>query len=87
MRHHAASLRGRRRRRDVAPGGAAAYEIDEGDEDDRADLEALIDATHATGGDWSDGMAATADLNEMTRVWAGEQYIGHFDSYSATSGI
>jgi CotH kinase protein len=45
---------------DVVPGGASAYEVEEGDEDDLSDLEALIDATDATGGDWSDDMAATA---------------------------
>ena len=27
-------------------------------------------------------MAATADLGEMTRMWAGEQYLGHWDGYS-----
>ncbi len=71
---------------DLAPGGAGGYEVDEGDEDDRADLEALIDATHATAGDWSDAMAGIADLGEMTRLWAGEQYLGHWDGYSATAG-
>jgi hypothetical protein len=71
---------------DVVPGGAGAYEVDEGDEDDRADLEALIAAVNATGGDWSDGLAATADLDEMTRLWAGEQYIGQWDGYSAMAG-
>ena len=34
---------------DVTPGGAGAYEVDEGDEDDRADLEALIAAANAAG--------------------------------------
>jgi hypothetical protein len=67
---------------DVRPGEAGTYEIDEGDEDDRADLEALVTAADATGGDWSEGMAATADLGEMTRMWAGEQYLGHWDGYS-----
>ena len=71
---------------DVVPGGASAYQVEEGDEDDLSDLEALIDATNATGGDWSDGMAATADLDEMTRMWAGEQFIGHWDGYSVRAG-
>jgi hypothetical protein len=71
---------------DVRPGEAGTFEIDEGDEDDRSDLEALITAANATGGDWSDGMAATADLAEMTRMWAGEQYIGHWDGYSIRPG-
>jgi hypothetical protein len=67
---------------DVRPGEAGTYEIDEGDEDDHADLDALVTAANATGGDWSEGMAATADLGEMTRMWAGEQYLGHWDGYS-----
>ena len=71
---------------DVAPGGASTYEMEEGDEDDRSDLEALIAAANATGGDWSDGMAGVADLDEMTRMWAAEQYIGHWDGYSVRSG-
>jgi hypothetical protein len=72
---------------DVTPGGADAYEIDEGDEDDRTDLEALINATNATTGEqWSAGMAATADLDQMTRMWAAEQYVGHWDGYSVTAG-
>ena len=71
---------------DVVPGGASAYQVEEGDEDDISDLEALIGATNATGGDWSDGMAATADLDEMTRMWAGEQFIGHWDGYSVRAG-
>ena len=42
---------------DVVPGGAGAYQVEEGDEDDITDLEALIAATSATGGDWSDVQA------------------------------
>jgi hypothetical protein len=72
---------------DVIPGGAGAYEVDEGDEDDRTDLEALIGAANATVGDWSEGMAGTADLAAMTRLWAGEQYLGHWDGYSMMSGF
>jgi hypothetical protein len=41
---------------DLAPGGASAFEVEEGDEDDLADLEALIAAANATGGDWSHGI-------------------------------
>jgi hypothetical protein len=67
---------------DVTPGSASAYEVEEGDDDDVSDLEALIDAANATGGDWSDGMGATADLDEMARMWAGEQFLGNWDGYS-----
>ncbi len=39
---------------DIGPGGAGAFEVDEGDEDERADLEALIAAANEGSGDWSD---------------------------------
>lgn len=67
---------------DVTPGGAAAFEVDEGKKSKREDLEALIAAANAGEGDWSDGMAAVADLEEMTRMWAVERYIGHSDGYA-----
>jgi hypothetical protein len=31
-------------------------------------------------------MAATADLGEMPRMWAGEQCIGQWDGYSVRPG-
>jgi hypothetical protein len=65
---------------DVTPGDV--FEVDEGDDEDIADLEALIAAANDTVGDWSDGMAAVADLAEMTRIWAVERYIGHWDGYA-----
>jgi hypothetical protein len=67
---------------DVTPGGAGAFEVDEGDEVDRADLEALIAAADNKVGDWSHGMAGIADLEEMTRMWAVERYAGHWDGYA-----
>ena len=71
---------------DVAPGGAGGYEVDEGDEDDLADLEALIGAASAPADGWWDGLAGVADRTELTRLWAGEHFIGHWDSYSVTRG-
>lgn len=67
---------------DVAPGAAAAFEVDEGKKSNREDLEALIAAAGDEAGDWSDGMAAVADLEQMTRMWAVERYIGHDDGYA-----
>jgi CotH kinase protein len=67
---------------DVVPGGAGAFEVDEGDDEDTGDLEALIAAANDETGDWSDGMTAVADLVEMTRMWAVERYIGHWDGYA-----
>jgi CotH kinase protein len=67
---------------DVRPGGAGAFEVDEGKSKDRADLEALIAAANEESGDWSDGVAAVADLEQMTKVWAIERYVGHWDGYA-----
>jgi hypothetical protein len=69
---------------DVSPGGAGAFEIDEGN-DDRADLEALIDAVNSNGPpDWATRVAPVADLQEMTRMWAVEKYIGQWDGYAGS---
>jgi CotH kinase protein len=70
---------------DLTPGGAAAFEIDEGDEDDRGDLEALIAAVNASEGDgWANGVAPVADLAEMTRMWGVEKYVGMWDGYAGS---
>ncbi|HEX4669967.1 MAG TPA: CotH kinase family protein [Solirubrobacterales bacterium] len=70
---------------DVSPGGAGEFEVDEGDEGNRTDLEALIAAANSGSGDWSDGMAAVADLAEMAKMWAVERYIGHWDGYAGVA--
>lgn len=67
---------------DVTPDDTEKFEVDEGDEEDISDLEALIAAANDTEGDWSDGMAAVADLPEMARMWAVERYTGHWDGYA-----
>ncbi|MGC1850977.1 MAG: CotH kinase family protein [Solirubrobacterales bacterium] len=67
---------------DVTPGGAEDFEVDEGKSKNRADLEALIAATNDEVGDWSDGVAGFADLDQMTRMWAVERYLGHWDGYA-----
>ena len=66
---------------DVRPGEADTFEVDEGDED-LSDLEALIAAANDEEGDWSEGMAAVADLERMTAQWAAERYVGHWDGYA-----
>lgn len=68
---------------DVTPGGAGDFEIDEGEKNDRGDLEALIDAVNADGPlPWSTRVAPHVDLEEMTTMWAVEKYIDHWDGYS-----
>jgi len=66
---------------DVAPGASGAFAVDEGSATDRHDLEALIAAVNSDG-PLSANVSALADLEEMTKQWAIERYIGHWDSYS-----
>ena len=70
---------------DVLPEDVDRFEIDEGDEEDLSDLEALAAAVEGDG-DFSDRVQALADLKEMTRMWAVEKYIGHWDGYSGMIG-
>jgi hypothetical protein len=69
---------------DVVPGQAGAFEVDEGDDTDISDLEALIEAVAAEQGPepWSTRIAPYVDLGEMTKMWAVEKYIDHWDGYS-----
>jgi CotH kinase protein/RTX calcium-binding nonapeptide repeat (4 copies) len=66
---------------DVLPGNAGRFSVDEGSETDLSDLEALIAAVDG-GGDFSDRVKSVADLRQLTRMWAVEKYVGHWDSYS-----
>ena len=71
-------------RMDVTPGNEGSFEVDEGDETDRADLAALIDAANSPENVWWSRMRAVADMAQFTRMWAIEAYIGHWDGYSRT---
>jgi hypothetical protein len=66
---------------DVRPGGAGSFGVDEGSETNRADLDALIAAVDGVG-PFSEQVGALADLTEMTREWAVERYIAHWDGYA-----
>lgn len=61
------------------------YEVDVGDEDDRADLVALMATATDFSAGWYARMAAHADLEQMTRMWATEAYVGHWDGYSGSA--
>lgn len=67
---------------DVTPGRAGDFEVDEGDEDDRADLERLIEVVSGPVEGWSQVVSTAADLRQMSRMWALEHYAGHWDGYS-----
>ena len=66
---------------DVLPGASGSFEVDEGSDSDRSDLDALIASVNAPD-PWSEHVSSFADLAEMTRMWAVERYIGHWDGYS-----
>lgn len=70
---------------DVRPDSQDEFEVDEGDEVERADLEALIAAANDETGDWSEGMDGVADLDEMAQMWAVERYVGHWDGYAGVA--
>lgn len=72
---------------DAHPGRTHLFEVDEGDEEDLWDLDALVVAATAEGGAWSQGMEAVADLEQMVRFWAVERYIGHWDGYAGRLGV
>jgi hypothetical protein len=67
---------------DLEAADLAAFEVDEGSESDRSDLEALSTSVANTGADFSDRTATVADLPEMTQMWALERYLGHWDGYT-----
>ena len=71
---------------DLFPGSAGGFEIDEGAEGERADLEALVQAVNYKGPEpWSTHIAPYADLEQMTRLWATEKYIGQWDGYAGVA--
>jgi CotH kinase protein len=70
---------------EVTPGGASAFEVDEGDDEDIADLEALIGAVNAPSPAFHTRVEGFADLAEMRRMWAVEKYVVMWDGYAGTN--
>jgi hypothetical protein len=58
------------------------YSVDEGSDTDRSDLQQLITTALNTSPGWYSRMAPIADLEQMTRMWATEWFVGHWDGYS-----
>lgn len=72
---------------DVRPEQADTFEVAIEGTGGLGDLEALIADANNHSGDWSDRMSGVADLPEMTRMWAVERYIGHWDGYAGRAWI
>ncbi len=67
---------------DVGDAFSGHYEVDEGDENNRDDLQTLLNTARNNAKGWYARMAPIADLEQMTRMWACEWFTGHWDGYS-----
>ena len=67
---------------DVSPGNEGAFEVDEGDASDRADLIDLIAAANSPAAAWWSALGKVADRSQFVREWATETFIGHWDGYA-----
>lgn len=67
---------------DVTPAKSGLLEVDEGKKKEKGDLTALVNAVAASSPSFSERVDGLADLEEMTRMWAVEKYVGHWDGYS-----
>lgn len=67
---------------EVADAFSGHYEVDEGDEGNRADLQELIAVARSRPRGWLDRMHRVADLEQMAMMWACEWFTGHWDGYS-----
>ena len=63
----------------------AHYQVDVGSAINRADLQELIAASQAPASSWYARVSAAADLQQMTRYWAVDRYIGNWDGYTGAS--
>lgn len=68
---------------DVLPEHVGNYEVDEGDEANRSDLQTLANVNAGDFSAWYQAVQPYADLNQMTKMWAVEKFVGHWDGYSS----
>jgi CotH kinase protein/Fibronectin type III domain len=60
---------------------SAHYEVDEGNTTNRNDLQRLLDTAQDLAPGWYSRMSPLADLDQMTRFWAAEWFVGQWDGY------
>jgi spore coat protein CotH len=60
------------------------FELDEGEDVERADIHAVTATLEAVfgGQGFDEGMAAVVDMDEAIAMWAGDAWTGHYDSYT-----
>ncbi|NBO54897.1 MAG: hypothetical protein EBU84_09950 [Actinobacteria bacterium] len=59
------------------------YEVDEGDENNRTDLQNLYSLNNTAAEQWFATMKDIVDFQNVVRMWAVERYSGHWDGYTA----
>jgi hypothetical protein len=67
---------------DVSPENETAFEVDEGDPTDLADLRALTLTSNLSGVAWYSAFKNLTYSEQMITNWAVELYIGHWDGYA-----
>ncbi len=67
---------------DVGDAFSGHYEVDEGSEANRDDLQTLLNTARDTSPGWYARMEPIANIEQMTRMWACEWFTGHWDGYS-----
>ena len=67
---------------DVINSSYGAMQMHEGDETQRDDLANIAQINSLSGKDWWDSINRFADMGEMTKMWAFEHFIEHWDAYS-----
>jgi hypothetical protein len=63
------------------------FQPDEGDGDDRTDLEAFAAALANGSLPFSQRLEGIADLEQMTAMWAVERYLAHWDGYTGNPEV
>ena len=70
---------------DLRPIWVDDYESKPGNDDDRADLQALIDVLATDGPDLEARLAPSLDVDAFTTFWAAEVLVDHWDGYTGNA--
>lgn len=70
---------------DVLPESIEAFEIDDGDDDDTSDLEALAQVSVADDAVFFDELSGRIDAPVVAKMWVVSQFISHWDGYAGAA--